>query len=114
VTDLDDRAAVRAVESLQAEIRRRERVLAEHGARDVEEAAGAPPRLVVIVDEFAALVAAHPEMHELFSDVAARGRALGIHDPGIPSARPARSAMGARQCAVADRTAPSTPQTRAP
>lgn len=79
VTDLDDRAAVRAVESLRAEIRRRERVLAEHGARDVEEAAGALPRLVVIVDEFAALVAAHPEMHELFSDVAARGRALGIH-----------------------------------
>lgn len=79
VTDLDDHAAVRAVESLRAEIRRREGVLAVHGARDVDEAAGALPRLVVIVDEFAALVAAHPEMHDLFSDVAARGRALGIH-----------------------------------
>lgn len=79
VTDLDDRAAVRAVESLRAEIRRRERVLAAHDARDVDEAPGALPRLVVIVDEFAALVGAHPEMHELFSDVAARGRALGIH-----------------------------------
>lgn len=79
VTDLDDRAAVRAVESLRAEIRRRERTLADGGSRDVDEAGGALPRLVVIVDEFAALVAAHPDLHELFADVAARGRALGIH-----------------------------------
>jgi len=79
VTDLDDRSAVRAVESLRAEIRRRELVLAARGARDVDEAAGALPRLVIVVDEYAALVGAHPVLHDLFADIAARGRALGMH-----------------------------------
>jgi S-DNA-T family DNA segregation ATPase FtsK/SpoIIIE len=34
---------------------------------------------VVVVDEYAALVAAHPTLHDLFGDIAARGRALGVH-----------------------------------
>jgi len=79
VTDLDDREALRAVESLRAEIRRRERVLGELGARDIEEATGKLPRLVIVVDEYAALVGAHAELHDLFADIAARGRALGMH-----------------------------------
>lgn len=79
LTDLDDGGAVRAVQSLRAEILHRERVLARHGARDLAEADGALARLVIIVDEYAALVNAHPELHELFADVAARGRALGLH-----------------------------------
>ncbi len=37
LTDLDARIAGRAVASLGAELRRRERVLAEHGARSIEE-----------------------------------------------------------------------------
>ncbi len=79
LTDLDDAAALRAIESLRAELRHRERTLAEVGARDVAEAAGALSRLIVVVDEYAALVAAHPALHELFGDIAARGRALGVH-----------------------------------
>lgn len=79
LTDLDDAAALRAVESLRAEIRRREQALADVGARDVDEATGALARLVIVVDEYAALVGAHPELHELFADIAARGRALGMH-----------------------------------
>ncbi|SDQ83116.1 FtsK/SpoIIIE domain-containing protein [Microbacterium sp. cf332] len=79
VTDLDECNAVRAVESLTAEIRRRERVLAEHGARDIGEIADVLPRLVIVVDEYAALTRAHPGMHDLFADLAARGRALGLH-----------------------------------
>lgn len=79
LTDLDDAEALRAVESLHAEIRRRERTLAEHGARDIGEAPGVLPRLVIVVDEYAALVAAHPALHDLFGDIAARGRALGMH-----------------------------------
>lgn len=79
VTDLDDRNAVRAIESLAAEVRRRESVLAELGARDIAEASDALPRLVVVVDEYAALTAAHPAMHDVFADIAARGRALGMH-----------------------------------
>ncbi|MFS0867993.1 FtsK/SpoIIIE domain-containing protein [Microbacterium sp. 179-B 1A2 NHS] len=82
LTDLDDATALRAIDSLRAEIRHRERALADVGARDVAETAatGAPlGRLVIVVDEYAALVAAHPALHDLFADLAARGRALGIH-----------------------------------
>lgn len=79
VTDLDEPAMMRAVESLRAEVRHRERVLAAAGAREIDETAGVLPRLVVVVDEYAALVAAHPVVHEVFADLAARGRALGIH-----------------------------------
>jgi S-DNA-T family DNA segregation ATPase FtsK/SpoIIIE len=79
LTDLDDAAALRAIQSLRAEVRHRERVLAAHGARDVDDTAGSLSRLVVVIDEYAALVAAHPSLHELFADLAARGRALGIH-----------------------------------
>jgi S-DNA-T family DNA segregation ATPase FtsK/SpoIIIE len=77
LTDLDGRSAGRAIESLRAEIRHREGVLAGAGERDVR--AVDLPRLVVIVDEFAALRDAHPELEPLFADLAARGRALGIH-----------------------------------
>lgn len=79
LTDLDEAKAVRAVESLRAEITHRERMLAELAARDVSEAAGTLPRLVIVVDEYAALVATHPGLHEVFGDLAARGRALGMH-----------------------------------
>ncbi|MCB1281569.1 MAG: cell division protein FtsK, partial [Salinibacterium sp.] len=34
---------------------------------------------VIVVDEFATLTAQLPELHELFADLAARGRSLGIH-----------------------------------
>jgi S-DNA-T family DNA segregation ATPase FtsK/SpoIIIE len=79
LTDLDEATAVRAIESLRAEVRHRERTLAEAGARDVDEADGRLGRLVIVVDEYAALVAAHPALHDMFGDLAARGRALGIH-----------------------------------
>lgn len=79
VTDLDDRNAVRAIDSLAAEVRHRERILAELGARDIAEANGALPRLLIVVDEYAALTATHPAMHDMFADIAARGRALGMH-----------------------------------
>ncbi|WP_431802517.1 FtsK/SpoIIIE domain-containing protein [Microbacterium sp. bgisy203] len=79
LTDLDEARALRAVESLTAEIRYRERVLADADARDIDDAGDALSRLVIVVDEYAALVAARPELHDLFADIAARGRALGMH-----------------------------------
>lgn len=79
LTDLDEARTVRAVESLRAEIRHRERVLQAAGAREIGEAGDALARLVIVVDEYAALVAARPELHDLFADIAARGRALGMH-----------------------------------
>ncbi|MCM3695850.1 FtsK/SpoIIIE domain-containing protein [Microbacterium oleivorans] len=79
LTDLDEATALRAIESLRAEVRFRERTLASVGARDLDEAGEKLGRLVIVVDEYAALVAAHPVLHDLFGDLAARGRALGIH-----------------------------------
>lgn len=80
LSDLDAALARRAIESLRAEVRRREHALAAAGARAIDELpAGELARLVVIVDEFAALVSESPELHALFADLAARGRSLGVH-----------------------------------
>ena len=79
LTDLDGSGARRAIESLRAEVRWREAELARVGARDVLDPRVDVPRLVIVVDEFAALLGEHPELHAVFTDVAARGRALGMH-----------------------------------
>lgn len=80
LSDLDAALARRAIQSLRAEVRRREQTLAAAGARAIDELpAGDLARLVVIVDEFAALVSESPELHALFADLAARGRSLGVH-----------------------------------
>lgn len=79
MTDLDDEGARRGVQSLTAELRRREAVLAEIGARSIADAQGRLGRLVIVVDEFAALVQEHPDLAVVFTDIAARGRALGMH-----------------------------------
>ncbi|MDR2998354.1 MAG: cell division protein FtsK, partial [Microbacterium sp.] len=78
ITDLDDDGARRGVESLTAELRRRERALAEAGVRDIRQHPSLP-RLVIVVDEFAALLQEHSDLGAVFTDVAARGRALGMH-----------------------------------
>lgn len=78
VTDLDAEGARRGVGSLTAELRRREAALAAAGVRDVGGCTSLG-RLVIVVDEFAALLQEHPELGEIFTDVAARGRALGMH-----------------------------------
>ena len=86
VTDLDDHLVRRVLTSLDAELRRRERLLAGVGAADLADyARRAPsgaeplPRLVVVVDELRALVDEHPEAVSGLVRVAAQGRSLGIH-----------------------------------
>jgi DNA segregation ATPase FtsK/SpoIIIE, S-DNA-T family len=81
ITDLDEFSAARALDSLRAELRLRERVLARCGVRSLEELdeREALPRLVIVVDEFATVVGGFPELHSVFSDIAARGRSLGVH-----------------------------------
>ncbi len=84
VTDLDDQLADRALRSLHAELRRRERLLRDHGVADLAELwARQPdvvlPRLVVVIDEFAALVAEQPAFLHALVGVAQRGRSLGVH-----------------------------------
>lgn len=78
VTDLDAVSAARALQSLRAEVRHRERRLRDGGARDIA-ALPSLPRLVIVVDEFAAMLDGFPDLHALFVDVAARGRSLGMH-----------------------------------
>jgi S-DNA-T family DNA segregation ATPase FtsK/SpoIIIE len=83
VTDLDARLADRARTALLAELRRREGLLSEHGAKSLRELArrrpDAPPALVIVVDEFATLVREVPAFLDTLVDVAQRGRSLGLH-----------------------------------
>lgn len=80
VTDLDGgEEADRCANSLAAEVLRRERLLRQERVRSLDELRSAPPRLVVVVDEFQALLTRHPKLQQLFTDLGARGRSLGIH-----------------------------------
>lgn len=88
VTDLDAHLTSRALISLDAEMKRRERLLARAGARDLDgyrRAAAVcrdlPPlaRLVIVVDEFKALAEEFPDFVDGLVRVAALGRSLGLH-----------------------------------
>ncbi len=78
LTDLDESEAARALQSLRAELRRRERALALARVRSIEEGGGLA-RLVLVVDEFAVLADRFPDLLTLLADIAARGRSLGVH-----------------------------------
>lgn len=88
VTDLDAHLVERALESLGAELRRREHVLAAADAKDHSEYRAkraadpslAPlPRLLLVIDEFATLVREVPDFVPGLIGIAQRGRSLGIH-----------------------------------
>ncbi|TGN62646.1 hypothetical protein EXE59_00755 [Nocardioides eburneiflavus] len=83
VTDLDEHLTRRVLQALDAEIRRREELLAGAGARDLTELRAhigeeAPEDLLIVVDEFATLAKEIPEFVEGVVDIAARGRSLGL------------------------------------
>ncbi|MEZ5238474.1 MAG: FtsK/SpoIIIE domain-containing protein [Microthrixaceae bacterium] len=81
MTDLRADGTARTLEALRAELRRREILVERHGANDLDglDPGAAPPSLLLVVDEFATLVAEAPEFLEGVLDVAQRGRSLGIH-----------------------------------
>jgi len=84
VTDLTPHLVRRALTSLRAELHARERTLARVGAKDLDTMrkaghADAPPALVIVVDEFAALAGDVPEFVDGMIDIAQRGRSLGLH-----------------------------------
>lgn len=82
VTDLDRGEAGRALAGLRAEMHRRKQLLATTGHSDLEalRAVGsAPPRLVVVVDEFRAMAEDQPQFVPGLVDLAAQGRSLGMH-----------------------------------
>ena len=84
VTDLDPHLVRRVLTSLGAELRRREALFAQRGVtewcayRNLHSDEPLP-RLVVVVDEFAALAAELPEFVTGLVSLAQRGRSLGIH-----------------------------------
>ncbi|MEO8889795.1 MAG: FtsK/SpoIIIE domain-containing protein [Jatrophihabitantaceae bacterium] len=84
VTDLDAHLAERALLSLDRELTRREELLAAAGARDLDAyrqaGPGEPtPRLVIVIDEFAELVAELGDFVSGLVTIARRGRSLGVH-----------------------------------
>lgn len=84
VTDLSPYLVRRALASLRAELRHREHLLQRKGAKDLVELEKrgdpeCPPSLIIVVDEFAALVGEVPQFVDGVVDVAQRGRSLGLH-----------------------------------
>lgn len=86
IVDFDQHEADRVLLSLAAELNRRELLLYEAAAKDIDDYAGhrkprlAPlPRLVIVVDEFASLTQEAPDFIPGLVNVAQRGRSLGVH-----------------------------------
>ncbi|HWU47598.1 MAG TPA: FtsK/SpoIIIE domain-containing protein [Humibacter sp.] len=84
VTDLSPHLVRRALTSLRAELHHREHLLNRKKAKDLLELEkrgdpDSPPALVLVIDEFAALVGEVPEFVDGVVDIAQRGRSLGIH-----------------------------------
>ena len=81
ITDMEGAGASRALVGLHSELLRRERILHQHQVADISELDRSVPlpRLVVVIDEAAWLLANFPEFHPALSDVLARGRSLGVH-----------------------------------
>lgn len=84
VTDLDAHLTSRALRSLEAEVRRRERLLATVGATDIARYDALAPqqplaRLCIVIDEFRVLAEELPDFIDGLVRIAAVGRSLGIH-----------------------------------
>jgi len=80
VTDLDEGGIRRAIDGLAVEMRRREHVLRAGGHRDIASAgSAAPPRLLVVIDEFAAVIRGDERSRAVIIDIAQRERSLGVH-----------------------------------
>ena len=86
VTDLDHQLTERALVSLDAELKRRERVFGEHGVADLAAYQGVcrpgdptVGRLVIVVDEFRSLAEELPDFVAGLVRVASLGRSLGVH-----------------------------------
>ncbi|WSY19066.1 FtsK/SpoIIIE domain-containing protein (plasmid) [Embleya sp. NBC_00896] len=88
VTDLEARLVERALDSLAAELKRREHILADAGTKDLEDYVVAMrsdpslaplPRLLIVIDEFAEMASQMGEAVTTLVNIARRGRSLGIH-----------------------------------
>ncbi|RWZ68326.1 hypothetical protein ELQ92_03655 [Labedella populi] len=88
VTNLDARETERALASLDAELKRRERVLRDLGAKDIDAAwakdadaaaRSGLARLMIVIDEFAELKTELPDFINGLVRIARVGRSLGVN-----------------------------------
>lgn len=78
VTDLEPAIIDRVLCGIATELTDRERTLRLKGVSRVEDSAELD-RLVVVVDEFPELIRQFPQATEVLSNIARRGRSLGVH-----------------------------------
>ncbi|WP_152650495.1 FtsK/SpoIIIE domain-containing protein [Demequina aurantiaca] len=82
LTDLDAHLAERALVALSAELEHRKREVAHAGYGSLGEwelAGGAPPRLLVVADEYQEIAQHHRDFLPHVARLAAQGRSLGLH-----------------------------------
>ncbi|MFF1530716.1 type VII secretion protein EssC [Cellulomonas sp. NPDC058312] len=88
ITNLDGAQSMRALVSINAELKRRQRAFSEHGVNHINQyqklvkngdAAEPMPHLFLISDEFAELKSEQPEFMDELISTARIGRSLGIH-----------------------------------
>lgn len=104
VSDLSLARARRALDGLERELRRRERLLAGQDVDRLDRLGTPPPRLVVVVDEFNALRTSLPDYLPRLARIASQGRSLGIHlvlatqSPSIEVPRSIQANIGTDIC----------------
>lgn len=86
ISNLDEQLADRALQALEAEMERRQRVFAQAGegidnlnAYMATNPAEPMPRLLLVIDEFAMLAKDFPDVLQALVSVGAVGRTLGVH-----------------------------------
>jgi S-DNA-T family DNA segregation ATPase FtsK/SpoIIIE len=88
ITNIDGREIDRSLNSIKAELRKRQELFAQYGVNHVnqyikkfkEGKTSQPlPHLILIVDEFAELKSDHPEFMKELVSAARIGRSLGVH-----------------------------------
>jgi S-DNA-T family DNA segregation ATPase FtsK/SpoIIIE len=88
VSNLEPLEAIRALESLDAELQERQRLFVDrYGEKEFDQAVAAarrmgdraPARLLVLIDEFAVLRESLPDLVKRLEAIAIVGRSLGVH-----------------------------------
>jgi S-DNA-T family DNA segregation ATPase FtsK/SpoIIIE len=81
LTDLSPSSTTRVTASLRAEILRREQLFADYRVASWPDlpADASCPRVLVVVDEAGVVALEAPELMAVLSDIASRGRSLGLH-----------------------------------
>lgn len=78
VTDLESNDIPRVFAGIANDMRRREVELACRGVATISQTIGIP-RMAIVIDEVQELLRHHPFVHDVLTDIARRGRSLGIH-----------------------------------